>query len=125
MPGFPTAISETEDEAAALADVDMGTRIGHMPIQSQSTSPEHSGYDPLRHFSGAIVRPQHCLARIVKAGAVCQCSNRPKVGGDLCSQHAKHRGKIRARYGKVTEDVPISMVAELQEKLHQIAEHAV
>ena len=41
MPGILTEISETEDEVVALDEVDMGTSIGQMPLQSQSMSPEH------------------------------------------------------------------------------------
>ena len=79
---------------------------------------EFSRDDLLQRFSAATVSVGHCQARIVKDGAIRQCGNRPKTGGDLCAQHATWRGKTRARYGKVTEDVPTSMVAELQGKLN-------
>ena len=42
------------------------------------------------------------------------------------SSKDKHRsvltGRIKARYGKVTEDVPSVLVAELQAKLSQVPE---
>ena len=117
---FATPISDTEDEALAPRQGDKYTCADDMQIDSRATSQACLQFDPLRAFSAAKVCSDQCLARILKEGEVRQCQGRPKEGTYLCHLHTKQRGNTKNRYGKVTEDVPSSMVPELQEKVRQV-----
>ena len=116
-----SSASATAGEAISDMRIDLVGSDGEIPGGIQSASHDSPRYDPLRPFSEARIIPHQCLARIEKDGVVRQCGLRPKSGADLCFRHSRNRGKLKARYGLVTEFVPSSMVGELTAKLNLVA----
>ena len=125
MPPTSADVAPSEDlrgprtwEDAVPRDVDEGLSTSARQHDCQPADAALSEHDPLRQFPAASINSDFCLARIVKEGVVRQCKHsRLKPGCDLCGNHAKRGNKVKARYGKVTEDVPPSVLSELQGKL--------